>query len=262
MNKFEVATAPVINYKVALQEIGTNLDKRLTVMNLDNLVVNEDNVKEIKELRATLNKESKEYEEARKLVKKAVNDPYTQFELAYKEQIGDKYKNADTTLKTAIDEIENGLKQDKEDELRKFVAEWLEEENIDWLTFERIGLNITLSASMKSLKEEALGFISKVKNELKLIDTQEHKERIIVRYKQTLEVAGAISSVLEEVKQEEEMKAREVVIETPIETPVVQKVEKLEAPKEVVTVTFRVSGTKEEVIKVREFMKEEGIKYE
>ena len=49
-----------------------------------------------------------------------MNDPYTQFEEAFKENIAKHYQDADAKLKKAIDDVESAIKQKKEDEVRTF----------------------------------------------------------------------------------------------------------------------------------------------
>lgn len=59
---------------------------------------------------------------------------------------------------------------------------------------------------MKSLKEQAKAFIDKIVDDLNLIKTQEHKAEILVEYKQTLNVAQAITIVINRFKAIEEEK--------------------------------------------------------
>ena len=61
---------------------------------------------------------------------------------------------------------------------------------------------------MKSLKEQAKQFIDKIVDDLKLIETQEHKAEILVEYKQTLNVAQAITTVTNRFKAIEEEKKK------------------------------------------------------
>ncbi len=89
--------------------------------------------------------------------------------------------------------------------------------NIDFVTYSQARINVTLSASRKSLKEQAKQFIDKIVDDLKLIDTQEHKAEILVEYKQSLNVSQAITSVTnrfkaieEEKKKQEELKRKQL----------------------------------------------------
>lgn len=151
----------------------------------------------------------KDYEERRKAVKKAIMTPYEQFEAVYKDCISDTYKKADTELKNKIDSVENELKAQKAAEVKAYFDEYLQSKGIDFVTFESAHINVTLSASMKSLKEQAKSFIDRICDDLNLIDTQEHKDEILYEYKQSLNVSNAITMVTYRYKAIEEAKARE-----------------------------------------------------
>ena len=255
---------PII--KSHLEQLSKEIKEKVDRAN--SLVVNEDTVKDVKQVRADLNKEFNELETQRKQVKQAIMAKYDEFEEIYKENVSNLYKNADTQLKEKIDSIEIQLKQDKEDELRSFVREYSVAKGVD-IPFEKIGLNITLSASMKSLKEQALAFIEKVANDLKLIELEEFKGEILLEYKECIDYVVAKTRVLERHKQLEEIqKQRETRQEIENqEEKIVEQVDEIIAPVEVMeeetmTVTFTITDTKENILKVREFMKKEGIKYE
>lgn len=187
-----------------LKELSTEIDKK--VENAKSLICTEENVKTIKQVRADLNKEFKEVEQQRKTVKEQVLKPYNDFETIYKQYISDKYKSADIALKQKIDNVENELKEQKEQEVKDYFEENKIANNIDFVTYEQANINVTLSASMKSLKEQAKTFIDKIVDDLKLIEVQQNKEEILVEYKQTLNVSLAITTVLDRVKAIEKEK--------------------------------------------------------
>ena len=166
---------PIIEEK--LKELSKEIDEK--VEKAKSLVVSEETVKEVKKTRAELTKDFKELEEQRKLVKEKVLAPYMAFEEVYKTYVSDKYKSADIELKTKIDQVELEQKKAKEQEVRDYFEEYKQSKNIDFITFENMNLNITLSASLKSLKEEAKAFVDKVESDLNLIETQEAKIEII-----------------------------------------------------------------------------------
>ena len=187
-----------------LKELSIEIDKK--VDNAKGLICTEENVKTIKQVRADLNKEFKEVEQQRKEVKEKVLAPYMKFEEIYKQYISDKYKSADNDLKQKIDIVENELKVQKEQEVKDYFEKYKTENNIDFVEYGQASINVTLSASMKSLKEQAKAFIDKVRDDLNLIETQEHKAEILVEYKQTLNVSNAITTVSNRFKAIEEEK--------------------------------------------------------
>mgnify|MGYP004540712335 FL=1 len=190
-----------------LKELSLDVDKK--VENAKNLVCTEENVTTIKQIRSSLNKEFKEVENQKKIVKEQILAPYMQFEEIYKMYISDKYKSADNDLKAKIDSTENELKNIKEQEIKDYFEEYKKANNIDFVTYSQARINVTLSASRKSLKEQAKQFIDKIVDDLKLIDTQEHKTEILVEYKQSLNVSQAITSVTNRFKAIEEEKKRQ-----------------------------------------------------
>lgn len=255
---------PIIKYH--LEQLSKEIKEKVDRAN--SLVVNEDTVKDVKQVRADLNKEFNELETQRKQVKQAIMAKYDEFEEIYKENVSNLYKDADAQLKEKIDDVECELKLQKQKELMEFVEEHCKANNIH-IDFERIGLNITLSASMKSLKEQALAFIEKVANDLKLIELEEFKSEILLEYNKCMDYVVAKTRVLERHKQLEEIQKQQETrqeIENQ-EEKIVEQVDEIIAPVEAVeeetmTVTFTITDTKENILKVREFMKKEGIKYE
>lgn len=243
------------------------------------LVCTEDTVKDVKKVRSELNKELAEYEASRKAVKKAILTPYEQFEVVYKDCVSDTYKKADTELKHKIDSVENELKAQKAAEVKAYFDEYLQSKGIDFVTFESAHINVTLSASMKSLKEQAKAFIDKIADDLALIDTQEHKDDILYEYKQSLNVANAITAVANRYKaferakaKEEERKAREQAeaeatakVESVVEAVAPPTVEPIAPPVEeekTYTLKFTVRGTMPQLKALKEFLNNGGYDYE
>lgn len=239
------------------------------------LVCTEDTVKDVKKVRSELNKELAEYEASRKAVKKAILTPYEQFEVVYKDCVSDTYKKADTELKHKIDSVENELKAQKAAEVKAYFDEYLQSKGIDFVTFESAHINVTLSASMKSLKEQAKSFIDKIADDLALIDTQEHKDEILYEYKQSLNVSNAITTVANRYKAieaakaaEEERKAREQAAAeaaAKVEAVAPPTVEPIAPPVEeekTYTLKFTVRGTMPQLKALKEFLNNGGYDYE
>lgn len=261
-----------------LKELSIEVEQK--VENAKSLICTEENVKTIKEVRADLNKEFKEVEKQRKTVKEQVLAPYMQFEEVYKQYISDKYRSADNDLKQKINLVEKELKEHKEQEIRDYFEEYKTANNIGFITYGQARINVTLSASMKSLKEQAKQFIDKIADDLKLIETQEHKAEILVEYKQTLNVSQAITMVTNRFKAIEEEKKRQeqkvVHIEMNKDHEITQKSyeqlesvfnKPLEQPKEektegILTLKFTVRGTRTKLRELKQFLESGGYDYE
>ena len=246
------------------------------------LVCTEATVKEIKKARAELNTEFKAWEDKRKEVKTAVMSPYEQFEAVYKDCISDAYKAADKDLKQKIDEVEQQLKTQKAAEVKGYFEEYLESKNIDFITYEQAGINVTLSASLKSLKEQAKAFIDRIESDLKLIETfTDLKAEILVEYKKSLNVSDAITGVKARAKAVQEEQARQeaeaekraaeaqrveaikaAIPEAPaaVEAPTEQTA--APAPEQKFCIRFTVKGTKEQLIALKKFLNEGEYEYE
>lgn len=260
MNKELISVKQIPIIEEQLKSVSAEIDKK--VENATNLICNEETVKTIKEVRAELNKELKEFETKRKEVKEQVLKPYNDFEDIYKQYISDKFRNADVILKGRIEVVENELKAKKEKEVVDYFEEYKLANDIDFITYEQAKINVTLSASMKSLKEQAKEFIDKIVDDLKLIDTQELKAEILVEYKETLNVSNAITTVTNRFKAIEEEKNKQEKIE---ETEIVQETkqeEVLTKPEEILTLNFTVKATKTKLKELKQFLDKGEYDYE
>ena len=228
-------------------------------------------VKEVKKIRAELNKDLKEFEERRKAVKKAVLAPYEEFETLYKDCISDQYKTADVQLRDRIAEVESTVLKAKCVEVQEYFNEYAQSMGIDFVPFERAVPNVTLSASMKSLKEAAKNFLDKVDSDIKLIQTMQDVDEIMVEYKRHYDVSLATRTVLErhvqiekEKERADQKKAENTAEIKPTETVVAEDVP-LTAPAVVETeysATFKVTGSIEQLRALKAYMTAHNLKFE
>ena len=264
-----VKQLPVIEEQ--LRSLSDEIDKK--VSRALSLVVSDETVKEVKKVRAELNADFKDLEHKRKSVKEQVMNPYLQFEEIYKKYVTEKFKYADEELKKKISMVETEQLNAKSKEIKDYFEEYKVSKNIDFITFENANINITLSASNKSLKEQAKEFIDKVSDDLALIDSQEHKEEILIEYKKSLNVSLAITTVVNRYKELEELKKKQEVVEQQkqVEETTVAKVEEvLSAPvqiettnqDEVLEIAFKVRGSREKLKELVHFLNERGYEYE
>lgn len=247
---------------------------------IEDIECTEENKQQVKNKRTEINNTLKVLEDKRKEIKSAIEEPYKLFNAKYEETAKRKLENASNLLKTKIDEIENEQRKQKEEELRTFAQQWIVSKEIeDYAKFEDIGLNITLSSSIKSLKEQVVTFCERVSNDIQVINTLDDRKEILYEYKKNgLNQSLAILTVkerkeaLEALKNDLE-KAEEQLMQNDKVIEIIQEEEKLEqdeitTPKEIIeesevlTVTFTITDTKENIIKVREFMKLNNISYE
>ena len=271
-----VKQLPVIEQQLA--QIKAKVTERVSAVT--KLICTEETVKEIKKARTELNAEFKAWEDKRKEVKTAVMSPYEQFEAVYKDCISDSYKAADKDLKQKIDEVEQELKNKKAAEVKSYFEEYLASKEIAFVTYEQAGINVTLSASLKSLKEQAKAFIDRIVSDLALIETfTDLKAEILVEYKKSLNVSDAITGVKARAKAVQEEQARQeaeaekraaeaqrveaikaAIPEAPaaVEAPT----EQAAAPEKKFCIRFTVKGTKEQLIALKKFLNEGEYEYE
>lgn len=229
---------------------------------------NEETVKEVKKVRAELNKDYMDLENRRKAVKAEILKPYEAFEQVYNDCVTEVFKLTDAKLKEKIASVENDLKAEKEKAVRAYFDEYRQSLGITFIDFEQTGIDITLSASLKSLKEKAAGFLEQIKKDLDLIQTQEYPEEILVEYKKTLDVSQAILLVIERHRAIEEAREFTEYISAVKESEAVAiaEVDEILAPpveeEPVLKASFTVYGTKEQLRKLKEFMTQEEIRYE
>ena len=155
-----------------LKTISDEIQKRVDYA--EKLVCTVDTIKDIKKQRTILRNQFSDLEMQRKQIKAEFQAPYLRFEKVYKELISDKYKNADVQLKCKIDNVESELKLQKENNIREYFNEYCESEGIDFVKFEQIGLNINLSATEKSLREQTKVFLDRIKSDIELIQHEDN----------------------------------------------------------------------------------------
>lgn len=274
----EVNQLPVISEQLdKLQEI---IQER--TQNALQFECTEDNYKEIKTIRSTLTKERTELEKRYKKAMETAIAPIQAVQNKFKNCMG-VYKDTDAKLKEKINSVENGIKDIKKQEVIDYFNEYATSKNIDFITFEQLGINVTMSASMKSLKKSVSDTLDRVSCDLKMIETQDDKEAILVEYKKSLNVSEAVQTVkvrmqaIEEEKQKEierkkaelqkEVAIRQVEeqLDEPLAPPEVIKSAETEIKQQeeqVFTVQFKATATKQKLRQLKEFMKKEGIRYE
>lgn len=281
-----------------LQLVKSDVETR--TRNAMQLVCTEETRKDVKSIRTELSKEFAEMENQRKRVKEAIMEPYNQFETVYRECISDPYKKADAELKKRIDEVESGLKSDKEKAIRDYFDELCKANNLPWLRFEQMGLKIGLSTSVNGTKTALTSTVLRISNEVLELSRYENAAELMVEYKKSLNMALALSTIRARQEQIELQKQYEAQRRAALEQQraAEEKVQKAvseaqetqqsaaEPPSEEVTapteempteapaavqeqaqptiyeVKFAVRGTIEQLKKLKQFIMQEGMIYD
>ena len=252
-----------------LELIGAYVDEQLK--DLDKLECTDKNKQEVKDKRTVINNTLNMLETKRKEIKSKLNEPYDIFNKKYEETTKIKLQEASKLLAEKINKIEDEQKAKKREEVERYFNEYATSKDIDFVKFEQLNLNITLSVSEKNLKEQVKTFVDKVVDDLNLISSPEHKEEILLEYKKTLNVSSSISNVLnrykeleelkkkEEVKKQEEVKIQENVkrVEEVIAPPT-----RVETQEEILEICFKVRGNREKLKSLVNYLKEGEYEYE
>lgn len=268
----QVKQLPIIEEK--LRSMKSEVDKR--VEDALSLVCTEETIQSVKAVRADLNKEFQALEDQRKEVKKAVLGPYEQFEAVYKECVSDAYRWADLELKKKITDVETDLKKRCEDGLREYFSELCVAERVDFVRYEQAGIVVDMASAKqktpKKLREKLADFVAGIARSMELISGMDDAEEIMVEFKRSLDAPAAISTVQErhrriEAEKEaqmlrEEQRAREAEAVAKVEAVSPPAVEAPVETEKVYRCTFTVCATKPQLKKLKEFLIQEGIRYE
>lgn len=279
-----VVQLPVIEEQLmALKEEVEKAAKSAT-----SLVCTVDTLSAVKSARANLNKQFSSLEEQRKAVKKAVMGPYEAFEKVYKECVSEPFSAADADLKTKIKETENSIKNECENKMRDFFSESAAAEGVGWLKWEDAGIKIDMAgAKQKShskIRDQIFNFVTRVSGDVQAISEMNDANEIMAEYRSCLNISQAVSAVMdrhhriqEEQKAAEARKAAQMAQEEAIRkvdaelasiaisSPVTVPAPEINIQEETVYPRFSftvINATKSQLIRVREFLKQEGIQYE
>ena len=274
-----------IKLTTEFEQVSKEIDKKIATAN--SLVVSEDNYKEVKKIRAELNKEAKMYAEDFKTIKESVLATWNECEDTYKKMIRDKYTESDGILKSKVGEIEDGIKDEKRKKVVEFFEKHRASRKLDFVTFDDMNLKIGMSNSLASLKKEVTEKLDEI---LKGYEgALETSPDVVAEFKENgFDFARAFTTVKDREerkrKAEEERKAmlearaererkeaeaKAIVKETEIkESDEVEEVAETEQPstheeenEKIYSVTFTVKGTREELIDLSNFLKELNYDY-
>ena len=262
------------------------------------LVCTEQTYKSVKDARAQLTKEFKEYEAQRIAVKEKILEPYTEFEKVYRECVTVPFQTADTELKRKITDVTSGIVAQKTDVVQEYYNELVAAAGIDWMDDLTYRPKVNMSDSVTALKKQAKAFVDGIVSDVTAIDAMESSAEVMVEYRKNLDLPTAIKVVdnrhkaLEEQRRmEEERRVRQaereaaaekaraaVVAASAVELPApVQEPSELPeagtqpepqpelqstpAAESILMTRFWVKGTYAQLIALRNYFEKEGLEY-
>lgn len=237
------------------------------------LVVSDETLTAVKNVRAELNRDFTEYENQRKAVKAAIMAPYDRFEAVYRECVTEPFKRADADLKGKIDATEREIKGRCEKQLEAYFQELCAVNHVDFLTFAQTGVKVDMASARaktpKKLMDQLRIMVEGCAQAMATIDGMEHGDEIAVEYKKCLDLTFAIRLVTErhqklEAERQRKAEAEKCAATSPVPepaevTPVPKRVQK--AAVERLTCTFTVTDTRERLKLLKNFLDSNGYQY-
>ena len=246
------------------------------------MICTEETVQSLKDMRAEMRKEFQAADSVRKAAKEKYLAPWNAVEATFKECVKDAFTRADESLKSTINGFEMELKQKCYDDLKIWYTELIQAEHIDFLTLDqamalagvKIGLDDAKRNTPRRLQDAVANVVSKIALNLEDISKMDDAPEIMAEFKLCLDLGRAVANVqgrkrlvqaekeaaeARRTAQEREKAAEEKVraVAPPVAQPKAQ-----EADRVFEKYTFTVYNcTRSQLIRVRDFLKQEGINY-
>ena len=190
-----------------LHSVKADIERRTA--EATSLICTEETYKSVKEARAQLNKEFKEYEAQRTAIKNKILEPYNAFEQVYRECVTEPFQQADAELKQKITDVTSGIVAQKTEALMDYYGELVEAADIDWLDDLTYRPKVNMSDSLTALKKQAKAFVDGIVADVAAIEGMDNAAEIMVEYRSNLDLPTAIKTVADRHKALEEQRRRE-----------------------------------------------------
>ncbi len=234
----------------------------------------ESTLKDATDEKAKVNK----FKDEVKKFKKSIIDEYNKPIDNFKELCNTTITLLEDTYKTINEQVkayDEKLIAEYTEIVKSYFDEYAESKKIDFVLFEDMNFKVlkgslTESKNLtKKTKETIESFINKIVDDIKLINSQQYVDEMMIEYKKDLNVSKAITDVnnrhieLEKVQQEKEEKKEQKLTDKVM----LNKIESLSAPKvekkeEILELSFKVRGTKEKLKLLKQFLENGGYDYE
>lgn len=250
------------------------------------MVCTAETVQTVKNRRAELRKQFDELEAQRKAAKAAVMAPYDEFERVYKECISGPFKAADASLKATIDGFESELKDRCRADLQGYFDELCAVHGVDFLDMStamsigriKISMADAQAKTPRKLQDALSEVVARVATGMDQISRMDDAAEIMEEYKRSFDVGHAVDVVRgRKLRIQAEREAAEARRKAQTAQEAAKaKVDHLAPPttenaadgektatEERFDITFTIYGvTKAQALRVRDYLKQEGIQYE
>ena len=127
--------------------------------------------------------------------------------------------------------VEGGLRRQKSDAVQAYFSEYRESLRLpaDIASYDFAGINVTLTASEKSLKKQAKDYLDRIREDLTLIDTLPDRDEVLAEYRKCMSVSKAVQAVRDrhariEAERQRRLEAEEAARKTQEHTAEVEQV--------------------------------------
>ena len=244
-----------------------------------------------KTTKANINKEREEFEKRVNNALAPIYDAVRPIEDA-KKKISGVYKEIYAAMGEKVSVVEDGLKDQKREEIRAFYEEYRQscdlgdERMADFDKWPK-AKNILLGDSAKGLRETAKEYLNQISGDMTTIRNLQYPDEILIEYRVLKNCNLAIQTVFDRHrKQDEERQRREaaaaereerearekenmakveaaIAASKPLEPPKPAEPEKPQKdPNQILTLRFTVTATRAKLIELRNFLKDGGYQYE
>ncbi len=254
VNDFEKLQQITFNYEELKEELTERVNKYKDV------VYTEETIKDAKSDRALLNKVSKAINDEKKRVKEKLLEPYADFESKCKE------------LMSIVDEVSAGIdtqvkafeQSEKDNKMQEVLQYWIENSgeyaevvDVDKLIKQEW---LNKSYSMTKVKQEIDHIISKIRMDMKTIDSAIVDENINkqakIFYFDNINNPCNLSLAIQEGTR---LKEQTTKIDNIVKKGEVQEIPQI-VDEKIITMDFRVWGTKTQLGNLNKFLKENNIR--
>lgn len=246
------------------------------------LVCTAESVQVIKKMRADMRKEFDEADSQRKAVKARLFAPWEEIEATWKECIAEPFKRADSAYKAQIDDFEASLKASCKESLKSYFDELCLANGVDFLTLDqamgygglRIGMADANAKTPKRLMDGLTAVVEQIAKGAAMIQQMDDAPEIMEEFKRSFDVGAAVAAVqgrkrrieaereAAERRKAEQERAKEAAAKVEAVAPP-QPVELPRQEKIFPEFTFTVYNcTRSQLLKLRDYLKQEGIRYE
>jgi hypothetical protein len=166
-------------------------------------------------------------------------------------------------LKDKIASVEERIKGEKKAVIVQYFNELCASEKIDFISFDRTGIEILLSTTEKAYKEKCNEFVSKVLEDVALIASTDFEAEALVEYKKTLNVSQSIITVKNRKAAEkaEQERINSTPAPQPAPAPIAPPVMSAPVVEELVCASFTVTCTQSKLTALGAYMRENNITY-